>query len=112
MFAGDYEKLAKANTNFRQVLQTGQHLQVVAMSIPVGGDIGEETHPQDQLFFIGDGYAEIVVNGETRRVEEDGIAFVPAGAVHNVKNAGDEDLKLITVYGPPAHPDGEVQATK
>ena len=113
MFAGDIEKLAKANSNFRQVLQTGRHSQIVAMHIPVGGDIGREVHPaNDQIVIVGDGYGEAILDGETRTIEEDDIVFVPTGTEHNFKNTGDEDLKLLTIYAPPAHPDGTVHRTK
>lgn len=113
MYLENYKELAKVNTNFRQVLKTGEYAQVVAMSLPVGGDIGEEVHEAtDQIFLIADGKGEAVVGGETRPLEKKDLLFVPAGTVHNIKNAGDEDLKLITIYAPPAHADGTVQATK
>lgn len=113
MFAGDIEDMAKANGNFRQVLFTGKHAQVVAMSLPAGGDIGEETHQDvDQIFLIAEGVAEVMAGGETSKVEDGGIAFVPAGTQHNVTNAGQQDLKLLTIYSPPNHPEGTVHATK
>lgn len=113
MFADNYKKLAKNNTNFRQVLKTGQYSQVVAMSLPAGGDIGEEVHQTtDQIFITVDGRGEAIVADETRPIEKKELVFVPAGTTHNIKNTGHEDLKLITIYAPPAHPDGEVQATK
>lgn len=113
MFAEDIKKLVKENENFRKVLHTGQHSQIVAMSIPVGEDIGEEVHPDvDQILYFVDGDCEAILNGETRRVEEHGIVFVPAGVRHNFKNVGDEALKLFTVYAPPEHKDGTVHATK
>lgn len=113
MFAEDIKKLTKENTNFRKVLHTGQHCQVVAMNIPVGGDIGEETHADvDQILYFIDGTCEAILNGESRTVEEHDIVFVPAGTLHNFKNVGDEDLKLFTVYAPPEHPDGTIHATK
>lgn len=113
MYAEDIKKLTKENTNFRKVLYTGSHSQIVAMSIPAGGDIGEETHPHtDQILFFVEGDGEAVVAGETRRVEEHDVVFVPAGTIHNFRNVGNEDLKLFTVYSPPAHPEGTVEATK
>lgn len=113
MFADNFKKLAKANTNFRQVLQTGQGSQIVAMSLPVGGDIGEEVHEAtDQLFVIADGNGEAIVGGVTRQIEKDDLILVPAGTSHNIRNTGNEALKFITIYAPPAHPDGEVQAVK
>ncbi len=113
MYAEDIKKLTKENTNFRKVLHTGQHNQIVAMSIPVGLDIGEEVHPNtDQLIFIVDGDAQAILNGEKREIGEHDFVFVEAGTTHNIINVGDEDLKLFTVYAPPAHVDGTVHATK
>jgi len=113
MFAEDIKKLTKENTNFRKVLHTGQYSQIVAMNIPVGGDIGEEVHPNtDQILFFVEGEGEAILAGETKGVEEHDVVFVPAGTTHNFKNVGDEDLKLFTVYAPPHHPDGTIHATK
>jgi mannose-6-phosphate isomerase-like protein (cupin superfamily) len=113
MFAEDIKKLTKENTNFRKVLFTGRYNQIVAMNIPVGGDIGEEVHPNtDQILFFIAGEAEAILNGETKHVEEHGVVFVPAGTTHNFKNVGGEDLKLFTVYAPPEHPDGTIHKTK
>lgn len=113
MYAEDIKELTKQNTNFRTVLHTGKHSQIVAMNILVGEDIGEESHPDvDQILYFVDGQCEAVLNGEARKVEENDIVFVPAGTTHNFKNVGDKDLKLFTVYSPPEHPDGTVHATK
>lgn len=113
MFAEDIKKLTKKNTNFRNVLHTGTHCQIVAMNIPVGGDIGEETHlGTDQIIFVVEGQCEATINSEVRRIDEHDVAFVPAGAVHNFKNTGSEALKIFTVYAPPEHPPGTVYATK
>src|SRR3989344_6069241 len=113
MFAEDIKKLTRENTNFRKVLHTGEYSQIVAMSIPVGGDIGEEVHPDtDQILAFVDGEGEAILAGETREVEEHDVVFVPAGTTHNFKNTGDEDLKLYTVYAPPEHPDGTIHKTK
>lgn len=113
MYAEDIKKLTKENTNFRKVLHTGQYSQIVAMSIPMGGDIGEEVHQYvDQILFFVDGEGEAILNGDTRRVEKHDVVFVPAGTTHNFKNIGDEDLKLFTVYAPPEHPDGTIHKTK
>lgn len=113
IFVGDIKKLTKENSNFRKVLHTGVHSQIVAMSIPRGDDIGEEVHETtDQILFFVDGEGEAIVAGETRSVGEHDVVFIPAGIIHNVKNNGDEPLKLFTVYAPPQHPDGTVHATK
>lgn len=113
MFAEDIKKLTKENTNFRKVLHTGTHSQIVAMCIPVGEDIGEEVHQEtDQMLFFVDGDGEAILNGEARLIGEHDVVFVPAGVVHNFQNVGDEDLKLFTVYAPPHHKDGTLHATK
>lgn len=113
MYAEDIKKITKENTNFRKVLHTGTYSQIVAMSIPVGSDIGEEVHQNtDQILFFVDGDGEAIINGETKKVEEHDVVFVPAGATHNFKNVGDEPLQLFTVYAPAEHPDGTVHATK
>jgi mannose-6-phosphate isomerase-like protein (cupin superfamily) len=113
MFAEDIKKLTKENSYFRNVLHTGVYSQIVAMSIGVGEDIGEEAHPRiDQILFIVDGEGEAILNGETRIVEEHDVVFVPAGTTHNFKNTGNEALKLFTVYAPPEHSDGTIHKTK
>ena len=113
MYAEDIKKLTKENTNFRKVLYTGMKMQIVAMNIPVGEDIGEEVHPNtEQVLFFVDGEGDAILNGEARHFKEHDVVFVPAGTVHNFKNTGDEDLKLFTVYAPPEHADGTIHATK
>lgn len=113
MYAVDIKKLTKENTNFRTVLYTGKNAQLVAMNLLPGEDIGAEIHPStDQILFFVDGKGEAIIEGESRSVEEHDVVFVPAGAIHNFKNTGDEDLKLYTVYAPPQHPDGTIHATK
>ena len=113
MYTEDIKKRTKENTNFRTVLHTGVHCQIVAMNIPVGGDIGMETHGDvDQILYFVDGECEAELDGEVRVVEEHDIVFVPAGTMHNFKNIGDTELKLFTVYAPPEHPDGTIHVTK
>ncbi len=113
MFVEDIKRLTKENENFRKVLHTGVHSQIVAMSIVDGEDIGEEVHDtNDQMLFIIDGDGEAVIAGETRPIGKHDVVFVPAGIIHNIKNTGKEALKLFTVYAPPEHPDGTVHKTK
>ena len=98
------EGLTEENHDFRQVLYTGQHLQLVLMALTPGQDIGSETHTtHDQFFRIEQGRGEIVIDGAAASVKGgDGIT-VPAGARHNLKNTGDKPLRLYTLYGPPNH---------
>lgn len=111
-FHGDIEKLATQNRDFRRVLFTGAHTQVVAMSIPPGQDIGAEAHPVDQCFFFVDGEGESVVAGKTGKLRDDDVLCVPAGLQHNVRNTGRKALKLYTLYSPPQHPPGTVHHSK
>lgn len=112
-FINDIESLTKENPDFRRVLYTGKHLQLVLMSIPPGGDIGEEVHPdRDQFFRIEKGRGEVWIDGRMTKIEDDFAILVPAGARHNVRNTGDKPLRLYSIYGPPEHADGTVHVTK
>lgn len=107
------EKLTLENTDFRRVLYTGEEMQLVLMSIPVGGEIGEEVHGENDQFFRFEGGAGKVIINETEYTVEDGdTVIVPRGAKHNVINIGDVDLKLYTIYAPAHHKDGIIRATK
>ncbi|MDP3342278.1 cupin domain-containing protein [Frigidibacter sp.] len=112
-YLADIVHLTEANTDFRNVLYTGQHLQLVLMTLTPGEDIGTETHAtHDQFFRIETGKGTVVIDGVTREFKEGDGIVVPAGAVHNLTNTGDEPLRLYTIYGPPNHIDALVQATK
>ncbi|OGC38441.1 cupin, partial [candidate division WWE3 bacterium RBG_13_37_7] len=102
------------NENFRKVLYTGTHAQLVVMSLKVGEEIGVEVHSNvDQFFRIEQGSAKVFIDGEESTVEKEGVIIVPAGSQHNVVNASDtEELKLYTLYSPPNHPAGTIHTTK
>lgn len=112
-YCEDIEKRTLENEDFRRVLYTGNHLQLVLMTLPPGCDIGEEVHPdRDQFFRIERGRGVVDIDGVPNPVSDDFAVIVPAGARHNVRNSGSEPLRLYTIYGPPEHKDGVVQATK
>jgi len=112
-FCDDIEKLTEENGDFRRVLYTGHHLQLVLMTLQPGEEIGEEVHEdRDQFFRIEEGSGVIDIDGVENPVEDDIAVIVPAGARHNVRNTGDQPLQLYTIYGPPEHKDGVVQSTK
>ena len=112
-FHGDIETLTTGNSDFRRVLYTGGHLQLVLMTLPPGCDIGTEVHDdRDQFFRFEDGEGEVDIDDNTYRVEDGSGIIVPAGARHNVRNTGNRPLKLYTIYGPPEHVDRLVEATK
>ena len=112
-FIADIEKLTTGNGDFRRVLYTGKHLQLVLMALAPGEEIGEEVHADhDQFFRIEKGKGEVVIDGVTTAIKADDAVIVPAGARHNVINTGSKRLRLYTIYGPPDHKDGIVRATK
>ena len=112
-FVDDIEKLTEENEDFRRVLYTGHHLQLVLMTLRPGEEIGEEVHEdRDQFFRIEEGEGEVVIDGVRHEVEDDDAIVVPAGARHNVICTGDSPLRLYTLYGPPEHRDGVVHPRK
>jgi len=112
-FVDDIEQLTNGNEDFRRVLYTGKHLQLVLMTLRPGEEIGEEVHEdRDQFFRIEDGAGTVVIDGTRHAVEDDDAIIVPAGARHNVINTGSKPLKLYTLYGPPEHRDGVVHRRK
>jgi len=109
----DIVQLARSNDAFRREVATGEHSQIVAMTIPPGGEIGEEVHEKnDQLLVFVDGQADAVLDGRTSEVTPDDLVLVPAGTRHNFINTGDGPLRLVTVYAPPEHAPGTVHQTK
>src|SRR3954447_6775642 len=105
--------VAEQSADFRRVLWTGEHSQLVVMTIPPGGEIGEEVHPDtDQLLTFVSGIGEARIAGETKKVQPGDLVAVPAGTKHNFVNAGPNPLVLYTVYGPPEHATDTVHRTK
>lgn len=112
-YVDDIEKATGANDDFRRVLYTGKHLQLVLMTLQPGEEIGAEVHEDiDQFFRFEDGEGMVEIDGVAHEVEDDDAVIVPAGARHNVINTGKEPLRFYTLYGPPEHKDGVVQSTK
>jgi mannose-6-phosphate isomerase-like protein (cupin superfamily) len=105
--------VAEQSADFRRVLWTGGHAQLVIMTIPPGGEIGEETHEDtDQILTFVSGTGEAVVADQTYQIAQGDLVAVPAGTRHNFRNTGVNPLVLYTVYGPPEHADGVVHVTK
>ena len=112
-YVADIHRETKDNNNFRKVLFTTKLSQLVVMSIPAGGEIGEETHDGiDQILTIVEGEGETVLSGVSSNVQAGSVVVVPAGIKHNVITKGDKPLKLYTVYTPPDHKDGTIHRTK
>jgi mannose-6-phosphate isomerase-like protein (cupin superfamily) len=113
-FFTNIEKETLENQNFRKVLYTAKHSQLVLMSLKPGEEIGMEVHPDnDQFFRFERGQGKCIIDGNEYEIK-DGVAIVvPAGAQHNVINTSEtEELKLYTIYSPPHHKDGIIRATK
>ncbi len=111
-FLTQIERETLENSNYRRVLYTSTHSQLVVMSIEPGDEIGLETHHLDQFIRIEAGAARVTLDGEVHQVEADWAIVIPAGTAHNVVNAGDMPLKLYSVYSPPEHKDKTVHMTK
>ena len=114
-YVGHNEKQTRENTDFRRVLFTGKHVQLVVMCLEPGEQIGAEVHQNvDQFFRIEQGAARFVFNeGSEHLVREGDVVVVPAGTYHNVINTSNTaPLKLSTLYSPPNHPEGTVHKTK
>ncbi len=114
LFIDNIEELTLGNNNFRQVLSTNGHSQLVIMSLKPGEDIGLEIHNDvDQFFRIDSGEGKVIANGQEYAISDGFAVVIPAGTEHNIVNTSEtEDLKLYTVYSPANHPDGTIHVTK
>ena len=112
-FHANIDALTRQNEAYRRVLFTAQRMQVVAMSIPAGGEIGKEQHQRvEQVFFLVEGEGKVVLNGVASQLRPGDVVFVRRGVRHNFINTGKAPLKLYTLYAPPNHIRGRVHQTK
>jgi mannose-6-phosphate isomerase-like protein (cupin superfamily) len=113
-YKGSVTEAVIGNLNFRKVLYTGEKMQLVAMTLQPGTDIGEEVHEgHDQFFRIESGAGQVLIDETTYDVRAGDLVIVPSGANHNVTNTTEDTvLELYTIYTPPEHADGIVHATK
>ena len=113
-FCQNIEQLTIENTNFRKVLYTGKHNQLVLMALKPNEEIGMEVHnDNDQFFRFEKGQGKVVIDGNEYQVGDGFAVVVPAGAQHNVINtSASDELKLYTIYSPAHHKDGVVRPTK
>jgi mannose-6-phosphate isomerase-like protein (cupin superfamily) len=109
----DIHRAARENDAFRREVRTGEHEQVVVMTIPPGGEIGEEVHSDtDQVLVLVTGRGEAILDGQSSGVGANDLVFVRAGTRHNFINRGEAPLCLITIYAPPEHAVGTIHRTK
>jgi mannose-6-phosphate isomerase-like protein (cupin superfamily) len=106
------EVITDDNKEFRRVLYTAQHCQLVVMALKPKEEIGMEIHKLDQFFRVEQGTGEAVLDGVTTAIEAGYAVLVPAGTKHNIVNTGTAPMKLYTIYSPPNHRDGVVHHTR
>lgn len=112
-FFDHLEKITEENSNYRKVLYTAKHCQLVLMALKPGEEIGEEIHTDnDQFFRFESGQGKAVIDGNEYNVADGDGLIVPTGAKHNIINTGNEILKLYTIYSPAHHKDGTIHRTK
>lgn len=112
-FNQNIEKATLENNNFRKVLYTSSHSQLVLMALKPKEEIGSEVHQDnDQFFRFEQGEGKVIIDGNEYSVENGSAVVIPAGAEHNVINTGDKELKMYTIYSPAHHRDGVIHATK
>ncbi len=111
-YVKNIEDLSLENENYRKVLYTNQHSQLVLMSLLPGENIGEEVHDVDQFIRVDQGNGTAVLDGVSHPIEDGSAVLIPAGVKHNVTNSTDGYMKLYTLYMPPHHKDGTVHKTK
>jgi mannose-6-phosphate isomerase-like protein (cupin superfamily) len=113
-FHDNIEKSTISNSNFRKVLYTAKHCQLVLMSLKPGEEIGSEIHTKnDQFFRVEKGSGKCIIDGNEYRIKDGSAIIVPSGAKHNIINISKiDDLKLYTIYSPAHHKDGIIRKTK
>ena len=113
-FNANIEQDTHDNDDFRKVLYTGKHSQLVLMSLKPNEDIGMEVHEEnDQFFRFEEGEGKCIIDGNEYALADGSVIIVPSGAQHNIINTSStEDLKLYTIYSPAHHKDGIIRATK
>ena len=113
-FHANIEKDTVENENFRKVLYTGKHSQLVLMSLLPKEEIGMEVHSEnDQFFRFEKGEGKCIIDDNEYELKDGVAIIVPAGAQHNIINTSEtETLKMYTIYSPAHHKEGIIRATK
>jgi mannose-6-phosphate isomerase-like protein (cupin superfamily) len=113
-FKSNIENETVNNANFRKVLYTGAHMQLVLMALKPGEEIGMETHSEnDQFFRFESGIGKCIIDQTEYEIKDGDAVVIPSGSKHNIINMSkDSELKMYTIYAPAHHKDGIVRATK
>ena len=110
---GNIGEMTINNNNYRKVISTTTHQQLVLMSLKPKEEIGEEVHHKvDQFIRIEKGTAVAIINNEKIILKKEHFIIIPAGTNHNIINIGRSELKLYSIYSPPNHKPGTIQKTK
>lgn len=113
-YVGNIELETRENENFRKVLFTAPHSQLVVMSLKPGEDIGMEVHDDiDQFIRVEVGEGKAILDGVEYSLVDGSAVVIPAGTKHNIENTSSSvSLKLYTIYSPSEHADGTIHRTK
>ena len=77
----------------------GREAIIARVEVAPGGVAGWHTHPGDEITYISEGEATLMIAGQAPRKVAAGEGFViPAGVVHNARNDGATAIKLVGVY--------------
>lgn len=111
-YFGNIEKDTLTNSDYRRVLYTAEHVQLVLMSVKPGEEIGEEVHTVDQFLRFEAGEGRVLINDTEHLVKDGDAVIIPAGSKHNVISTGSAPLQIYTLYAPPEHKDGTLHPLK
>ncbi len=77
----------------------GREAVIARIEVAPGGVAGWHTHPGDEISYIAEGEAMLLIAGQPPRKVAAGEGFVvPAGVVHNARNDSTAPVKLVGVY--------------
>jgi len=101
-FHDNIKKAARKNLAFRQTVCRGAFSELVVISIPPTGELGEGAHDDtDVILFIVEGKGEVTFGDRKEIANKHDAILVTAGRLHNLRNIGRRDLKLFAVFSPP-----------
>jgi quercetin dioxygenase-like cupin family protein len=77
----------------------GREAVVARVEVAPGAKAGRHTHPGDEISYVIEGTAQLLIDGQAPRTVKAGESFIiPAGVVHDAHNDSDAPIKLVGVY--------------
>lgn len=77
----------------------GREAVVARVEVAAGAKAGRHTHPGDEISYVLEGEATLLIDGQPPRKVKAGESFViPAGVVHDAHNDTASPIKLVGVY--------------